>query len=924
MHILSTNKLATVAMLATMSALSWTNTASANIEFVKTTLPNVNPGDQMTLNWNMIPTPPAGTVINVQPFNLVLRALTGQRYLIQGNVRQELLTLRVTVPSNATGGLHSYLCDYTGNDGLKGVSTGQFTISGASVTTTTVTRPATTTSGPVTVPTTSGTSSTDGENKSEGEGGLSSGALGGIIGGVVALFLFFAAIFFFRHRRIVRERNDHTRLDDTKESIHEPQGSSARSGPPSGPPGHGHGGHGEHDGGMVSVPLGGPRSNELQRNHSNEFESPRSQHQMQHLGGSPGPNNNNGKNPFEGPEETMVMGPNGPMARSLSPRDQHQPYQPPQLNQQPLRQQPPPYGMPPSHPGMQQQRNQSPFQQSNRDSFESELESAYDPNQARMMNNSNNFGGNGPIQRNNSNAMMHGGPLSHSASSRSLNSNGPRQNMSPSSPHLQQQPGNPFQDRELMAATAASMAVAGAAGHQSNGSPSMAHRQLQSNQQMSPRSQSPMIRAIEMQPLDVQQHQYEQQQRALQRQQQQQQQQQKQQQALSPVQPLQVQHQAVPPPQATVASTSAPPPAPVPSAPGPAPGAHPFNPTLYDDKTEIDDDGAPVYNGYRDTIFGAYVHTPGDDDDDDESGSDNDNTPVPAVPTSAMTQAQTQQKQQNEAGPAGGAGIERKKSVKFTGVPPSGPIVVPGVAQQQQQPQPQQQKPQQQMYHSGEDDDEDDEDYEYGDADEEDIKLRLMETEVPSPSSTHSRPMINTMSSPSASHSAPRIPTAATGTPLSPIRSPTQAYNSPSSHYQQQQQQSDNFFDDVLAAVDNKSSQSQSQSQAPYVKAAMPSVPPAPSSLSSQQQHDIQQQHISPQQPQQLKPLHVEQAVYGAPSPRISPATGNSSSSSHPSPPARSGARLPVGQQQHHQDQHQQRRGGADDEEAAFYESSLL
>jgi hypothetical protein len=99
--------LPTVAMLATMSALSWTNTASANVEFAKTTLPNVNPGDQMTLKWTMNPTPPAGIPINLQPFDLLLRAYSGQRYLIQANVQQELLTLRVTVPSNATGGLVS-------------------------------------------------------------------------------------------------------------------------------------------------------------------------------------------------------------------------------------------------------------------------------------------------------------------------------------------------------------------------------------------------------------------------------------------------------------------------------------------------------------------------------------------------------------------------------------------------------------------------------------------------------------------------------------------------------------------------------------------------------------------------------------------------------------------------------------------------
>ncbi|KAF9091084.1 hypothetical protein BGX23_005476, partial [Mortierella sp. AD031] len=230
-------------------------------------------------------------------------------------------------------------------------------------------------------------------------------------------------------------------------------------------------------------------------------------------------------------------------------------------------------------------------------------------------------------------------------------------------------------------------------------------------------------------------------------------------------------------------------------------------------------------------------------------------------------------------------------------------------------------------------------DCEYEDPEEEDIKMRLMETEHPSPVSTHSRPaMINTSSSPAGS---PNYPRATTGTPagaLSPIRSPTQAaYNAPSSHYQQSQHspvsssprgfvappqqqqspQSDNFFDDVLAAVDSKSSQ---QSPKTYMK------PPAPASPSSQQQ---QQQYI---QQQQLKPVHVEQAVFGAPSPRIAPAgVSGSSHNGHPSSPARSGARPPPSpghhQQYHHQQQQQQQQKqghGADDEEKAFYESSLL
>jgi len=104
MHILPSHKLATVALLAVMSTLSWTNTVSANLEFIKTTLPNVKPGDSMTLNWNLV-TAPAGTPVDTAPFNLYLRALTGQRYLIQQRIAQDLLTVRVVVPTNATGGL---------------------------------------------------------------------------------------------------------------------------------------------------------------------------------------------------------------------------------------------------------------------------------------------------------------------------------------------------------------------------------------------------------------------------------------------------------------------------------------------------------------------------------------------------------------------------------------------------------------------------------------------------------------------------------------------------------------------------------------------------------------------------------------------------------------------------------------------------
>ncbi|KAI1316082.1 hypothetical protein EDD11_010471 [Mortierella claussenii] len=956
--------------ITALSSIAWISGVSANIAFVlfpKTPPTIVNPGDSLLVTWrddnaNV-------TVPNLAPFDLTLRAITGQRYNIQGSVPQTLGQLKVVIPKEATGGLHSFYAIYSDKNKT---SSNQFNVTGASVVTP---DPTTDTALPTSGTTTGGTIAPT-KSSTEESSGLSGAALGGIIGGVVAFLLLIALIFFFRHRRLVREQSAHTRLEDTKETYSE-TASTARSAPTTGPLG---GGGGKEDG-MVAIPLsgapGGARSAhpEDQGYCGEEFGSPRlqhQQHQMQHANGN--------RNPFDGPEDIMGASATIAGAASLSPRQQHQPYQPPQYSQQPPRptqEQQQPYGI--SNPMMQQQqRNQSPFQQSSRDSMESELESACDPDRTRMMpNNINMTAGSAPIQRNNSSPMMRagGGPilpqLSHQASNRSIG-NEFRQNMSP---HPQQQQQNPFQDRELMAAAAGAgaMGAAAIAAHhhqqqQQHGanSPLLAQRQLSQNQHanQSPiaHSASPRMREIEMQPLDVQQHQYEQQQRALQRQQQQQEQaaaaaaiaaatsaapqptQHQQQQQQTPVQT------SVEPAQSAQQTTTS-------AAPSLAPilPSHPFNPTLYDDKTEVDEDGAPVYNGYRDTIFGAYSQPIGDDDDDD----DEQEAPVPVIPPSALASSATKESATDaSAAPT----VTRKKSVKFTGVPSSGPIEVPASAQAPTSaavstPAPFSSASQSQMYHSEEDDGEDydghdDEEYE---EDEDDIKLRLMETEVPSPSSAHAQarpPYINTATSGAPSplnqqqQQQQQQPQQGQSM-LSPIRSPNQAttdYNasfvppppasqgslSASDNLAPSSSLGDGFYEDVLAAVDKNAKSLPSSTSASSPTQQQPMIPPPVP------QEPVQQQHI-PSPVTVSVPVPIEKQVFGAPSPRMKPASvavqqqqlqQQYQSGGYPSPPKptsarpalspRSAARPIAGQQQQQQQQHR------DDEEAQFYESSLL
>ncbi|KAG0211608.1 hypothetical protein BGX28_007659 [Mortierella sp. GBA30] len=902
MHIPPVKSKASLVLFASLT------TVYANIAFVKIPSPTiVKPGDSLNLQWTIV-TPVVGTPETAEPFNLVLRAYSGQTYDVQKLVPQTLTKLTVVIPKGATGGLHSFLADYTGPVNVKGAQSNQFNVTGEVVPTTTAAiitstaGPTTTVSGGSRSNSNTATPSHGTQASNEGDGGLSGGALAGIISGAVVFFLLIALIFFFRHRRLVRERSQHTRLEDSKESYGET--STARSGPPSvgAPSLAGKGGDG-----MVSVPLSvapaypAPFGNEPK--YQDEYGGPQ-QHQMQHTNGN--------NNPFEAPEDRMRGPPPGAMAmagspRSLSPRQQHQPYQPPQFEQQPPRLHQQPYGMP-------QQRNQSPFQQSNgRDSMDSEPESAYDPAHTRMMNNN----GNGPVMRNNSSPMMQPGSLTGSGSQLSYSASGrsviDRQNMSPQ-PQAQQQ--NPFQDRELMTAAAGGAAIGAiAAANRQQGSPNspaQTHRQLAQSTNDT-RTQSPLMghalsprsREIEMQPLDVQQHQYEQQQRVLQRQQQQRQlaQEQKQQKAAHVQQPIQ--ETPLPPTPAVTSNT-----------PAPVASSHPFDPTLYDDKAEIDDDGMPVYNGYRDTIFGAYSQPQGDDEDEDEE------TPVPIVPSATMAQAgnnvlqQQQQQSSDTTGVSNGnePGVQRKKSVKFTGIPLSGPINVPPAttAQESSLSKPQQ-KQQQQLYHSDGDEEEDDDEYE----DEDDIKMRLMETEVPSPSSVHVRPpFINTTpgSSPLTHQNA-----------LSPVQLSDQAYSSEGSYHASHGHHAasnaggfpvpapmssqptkpsngidspslnavsssfgDGFYEDVLAAVDQN--------------VTSPSKNVSSTAAAGQQK--------------QSQPTLVDREVYGAPSPRITSAA--ISTHQQQQQYSKGGQSVRPQQQQHH---HQQQRSESD---AGFYESPLV
>ncbi|KAG0324599.1 hypothetical protein BG000_002150 [Podila horticola] len=800
-------------------ASSWIGIVSANINFAA--IPAnlmLKPGDFYNVSWT-VNTPTDAAQVNMNPFTLQLRAVTEQRYNLQANVAQNSTTTRIQIPSGATGGGHKFYADYQGTVGPNVAMSGLFNISG-----------------PIVPLTPTSTGSTSGARPTESgapaaDTGMSAGALAGIIGGVVVLLMGVALMFYFRHRRRIAQRvADSRSMDESKEgfgaySKNQDKESLTRSA------GSGGGPAGSIGGGsaLAGAAAGGPRPRPDERS-LNQQQGMNANAMSNNRDDGSGGNSPTTRNPFEGG----------------APSPRHEQYQPPPMAPQPPRpyQQQSPFANPPVHQ-QQPPRNQSPYQQhpGNRDSFESELESAYDPtHRANPMLNRNDSNPNG----------VRSSPLSHSAS-------GSRY------PHNVTQPTqqNPFasQDREMMAVAAAVAAAA---------SPVQGHRQLDPRGQ-SPVSRSATPRAIEMQPLDIQQHHLEQQQRMAQRQQQQQTQAQASPKLQTPVQPFPAAQQSI-------------------------------NPTQFDDKAEVEEDSGPAYNGYRDTIFGAYAQN--QDDDEEEE----DEAPVPMVPNHL---ANAPNSQPNDApAPTGGAEIQRKKSVKFTGVPASGPIVLPNheaVKEHQIQKSQQQTRPVSEQIYSDEDGDYDDDD------DEVEIQMRMIEQELaaasPAPSAS-SRPYVNTSGS-NASGSSPYA------SALSPVRSPDQAHG----NINDEPLFGNDFYEDVIAAVDKNKGPPESPTSPIGLAYNRPPMPPPPapapvpmppqSAPPSQQQQFVQQQHIPVPQPQ-----HMAKEVFGAPSPRIALASLPSQNNGSRPPRANTRPSPPPGapRQQHHDN----------DEEAEFYASSLM
>ncbi|KAF9120357.1 hypothetical protein BGX30_003212, partial [Mortierella sp. GBA39] len=480
----STMKKSLLACFIVLSTLA--ATATAEIAF---TSPPANssflPNDSLVLTWTQRPPSTNASVpTNTAPFDISLRAFTGQRYAIQSGVAQTLLTLQVKIPAGVTGGLHSFYAEY--NDvvmGQKNVeSSRQFNIPLPVVTTT---QPATTR------PTTTNT-------PTESSGGLSAGLLGGIIGGVIAVLMAVAMCFLCRHRRRVAEdRKDNTSRSMDGKGGHSKEGGGTHQDKESLTKSAGSAGGipDMRSEGQEAVPLklnrpidGSPRSQHQNQNQQ-QYQNQHQQNHNQQRPTSPTAT----RNPFEAPE--MMIHPTSPNG-APSPRqhnNQNHQYQPPQLpspQQSPFGTPPQQYsGMPPNplmggqQPGGPGQRNQSPYHQNNRDSFESELESAYDPH-PRMMN--------PPANRNNGPSPMNNGGASPLGYSPSAGSSRYPRDMSP-----QPNPGSPLnqqaqQDREILAVAAAVAAAA---------SPVPAHRQVQNqqNQQQQKPGASPRMKEIEMQ-----------------------------------------------------------------------------------------------------------------------------------------------------------------------------------------------------------------------------------------------------------------------------------------------------------------------------------------------------------------------------------------------------------------------------------------
>lgn len=84
--------------------LSSINAVWADVAFVKYPVNTIlKPGDPIVVKWTEVL--PITGVANTEPFTLLLRALSGQSYVIQRAVPQNLLTLNVNIPREATGGL---------------------------------------------------------------------------------------------------------------------------------------------------------------------------------------------------------------------------------------------------------------------------------------------------------------------------------------------------------------------------------------------------------------------------------------------------------------------------------------------------------------------------------------------------------------------------------------------------------------------------------------------------------------------------------------------------------------------------------------------------------------------------------------------------------------------------------------------------
>ncbi|KAK3812752.1 MAG: hypothetical protein JOS17DRAFT_461910 [Linnemannia elongata] len=950
----STLKKSLLACFIVLSTLA----ATATAEIIFTSPPansTFRPRDSLLLTWAIRPVN-ASVPTNTDPFDISLRAFTGQRYSIQTGVAQGTLSLQVQIPVDVTGGLHSFYAEYKNVVApQKNVeSSRQFNIPLPIVTTT---PPATrTNTGGAGVP-------TDPANNppTESSGGLSAGALGGIIGGVIAILMAVAMCFLCRHRRRVAE----DRKDSTSRSMEGKSGLAKEGG----------GTHQDKEsltksagsaGGIPDMRSEGQEAVPLKLNRPVDG-SPRSQHQNQHQQQYQNQHQQNHnqqrpisptatRNPFEAPE--MMIHPNSPNG-APSPRqhnNQNHQYQPPQLpppHQSPFGTPPQQYsGMPPNplmggqQPGGPGQRNQSPYHQSNRDSFESELESAYDPH-PRMVN--------PPINRNNGPSPMNNGSASPLGYSSSTGSSRYPRNMSP-----QPNPGSPLnqqaqQDREILAVAAAVAAAA---------SPVPAHRQVQNqqNQQQQKPGASPRMKEIEMQQFDVHQHHQEQQQKMLQRQQQQQQQQRSAQSTPTPLPAAQKsmnptqfddkaefsdseddeqhqnpfqkpQNQQYPQP-----DVKPPPPVPAsapvvaaPFTPAPAAAALAHPPPPPPPAAPVVEDG-PVYNGYRDTIFGAYATNQDDDDEDEDNSMPN---PVPALPpVSAVISSPpiTATASTTYQPPPGGAEIVRKKSVKFTGVPKSGPIVLPNhEAAKEHQQQRQQIKQQQNQTQQGQYNQEEEDSDEFYSQDDEEIRARMLETaesitspSVSTSSASFNKPTVNTTNGTANGNG--------NNNALSPIRSPDQlhqqhqqysnnpyqlgededstddeaymdddpygAYTTPmpppQAPYAHQGNpggvedsprlnavvspaSDDDFFGDVLAAVEKtavpapptSSSSTTSQSQFNPDNFVKPKMPAMPSQEPAQvAQYGTVQQQHIPP----AQPQHLTQEVFGAPSPRMKPA----------------------------------------------------